>query len=248
MFRILRNVRSDPDAFQKYRELCARNGISVFSADTPNGVHTTNVSNTQCLYDDVVNAQFLQTGDSSYTGPSVSNQRKRTRQSFEITSSSNETDTSKRACTPDASSKSLVVRRPTRRPPRVGGIHAEGSSSGHARGPSLVYDDLGDCAHKCRHCGDDFWYRECLKGHSHSQRPNYHLCCGVQITIKIEASSISKILNGVSVADVKKNGFDDIFVLLPLAKYIIELKPQLNKIKEAQGRGIIITAYAPYGS
>ncbi|GJT58745.1 hypothetical protein Tco_1002278 [Tanacetum coccineum] len=35
-------------------------------------------------------------------------------------------------------------------------------------------------------------------------------------------------------------------VLLSSAKDIVELKPQLNKIKEALGRGIIITAYAPF--
>nr|GEU79208.1 phenazine biosynthesis PhzC/PhzF protein [Tanacetum cinerariifolium] len=64
----------------------------------------------------------------------------------------------------------------------------------------------------------------------------------------IEASAISEILNGVSVVDVKKNGSDDIFVVLPSAKDIVEFKPQLSKIKEAPGRGIIITAYAPYGS
>ncbi|GJW67893.1 phenazine biosynthesis PhzC/PhzF protein, partial [Tanacetum coccineum] len=36
----------------------------------------------------------------------------------------------------------------------------------------------------------------------------------------IEASSISKILNGVSIVDVKKNGSYDIFVVLPSAKDI----------------------------
>nr|GEW53175.1 hypothetical protein [Tanacetum cinerariifolium] len=67
--------------------------------------------------------------------------------------------------TPEASTKGISVRRQTRRPLRLEGIHAEGSSSGHGRGPSLVYDDLGDCAHQCRRCGAAFWYGERLKVH-----------------------------------------------------------------------------------
>ncbi|GJV35263.1 putative ribonuclease H-like domain-containing protein [Tanacetum coccineum] len=42
-------------------------------------------------------------------------------------------------------------------------------------GSSPAYDDLGDCNQQCRHCGAAFWYGECLKGHSHWQRPDCHL-------------------------------------------------------------------------
>ncbi|GJX78933.1 phenazine biosynthesis PhzC/PhzF protein [Tanacetum coccineum] len=68
----------------------------------------------------------------------------------------------------------------------------------------------------------------------------------------LKVSAISEILNGVSVVDVKKNGSDDLFVrvkvVLPSAKDIVEFKPQINQIKEAPARGIIITALAPEGS
>ncbi|GJX48001.1 phenazine biosynthesis PhzC/PhzF protein, partial [Tanacetum coccineum] len=68
----------------------------------------------------------------------------------------------------------------------------------------------------------------------------------------LKVSAISEILNGVSVVDVKNNGSDDLFVrvkvVLPSAKDIVEFKPQINKIKEAPARGIIITALAPEGS
>nr|XP_043610084.1 uncharacterized isomerase BH0283-like [Erigeron canadensis] len=61
-------------------------------------------------------------------------------------------------------------------------------------------------------------------------------------------SEVSEILNGVSVVDVKKTASDDIFVVLPSAKEVVEFEPQINKIKEAPGTGIIITALAPNGS
>nr|GEW48143.1 helitron helicase-like domain-containing protein [Tanacetum cinerariifolium] len=46
-------------------------------------------------------------------------------------------------------------------------------------GTSYTYSDLGDYDRRCRYCGASFWYVECLKGHSHNQTPEYHLCCGV---------------------------------------------------------------------
>ncbi|MFS7901850.1 putative trans-2,3-dihydro-3-hydroxyanthranilate isomerase [Helianthus anomalus] len=64
----------------------------------------------------------------------------------------------------------------------------------------------------------------------------------------LEVSAISEILNGVSVVDVKTNKLDDIYVELSSAKELVELKPQIHKIKAAPGRGIVITARAPDGS
>ncbi|KAJ0946425.1 putative trans-2,3-dihydro-3-hydroxyanthranilate isomerase [Helianthus annuus] len=64
----------------------------------------------------------------------------------------------------------------------------------------------------------------------------------------LEVSAISEILNGVSVVDVKINTLDDIYVELSSAKELVELKPQIHKIKAAPGRGIVITARAPDGS
>ncbi|GJU04974.1 hypothetical protein Tco_1121404, partial [Tanacetum coccineum] len=45
-------------------------------------------------------------------------------------------------------------------------------------GTLYTYTDFGDCDRRCRNCGDSFWYTERLKGHSHNQSPEYHLCCG----------------------------------------------------------------------
>ncbi|KAK1431610.1 hypothetical protein QVD17_08088 [Tagetes erecta] len=64
----------------------------------------------------------------------------------------------------------------------------------------------------------------------------------------LEVSAISEILNGVSIVDVKKNTLDDIYVVLPSIEDVVEFKPQINKIKDAPGRGIVITARAPNGS
>ncbi|KAI3526770.1 hypothetical protein L1887_06033 [Cichorium endivia] len=64
----------------------------------------------------------------------------------------------------------------------------------------------------------------------------------------IEVSAISEILNGVSVVDVKKTASDDILVVLPSGKEVAELKPQLDKIRKAPGRAILITGLAPNGS
>ncbi|GJS73021.1 DNA helicase [Tanacetum coccineum] len=45
-------------------------------------------------------------------------------------------------------------------------------------GVSYVYDDLRDYDQRCYHCGSTFWFREPLKGHFNSRRPEYHLSCG----------------------------------------------------------------------
>ncbi|XP_076902937.1 uncharacterized protein LOC143557850 [Bidens hawaiensis] len=66
---------------------------------------------------------------------------------------------------------------------------------------------------------------------------------------EVEVSAISEILNGVSVVDVvKKDAFDDIIAVLPSEEKVAAFKPQFNKIKEAPGRAIIITAPASNGS
>ncbi|KAI3526768.1 hypothetical protein L1887_06031 [Cichorium endivia] len=64
----------------------------------------------------------------------------------------------------------------------------------------------------------------------------------------LEVSAISEILNGVAVVDVKKIASNDILVVLPSAKEVAEFVPQLDKIKKAPGRGIVITGLAPHGS
>ncbi|GJZ76324.1 DNA helicase, partial [Tanacetum coccineum] len=55
--------------------------------------------------------------------------------------------------------------------------NAEACSSAAAVGRSYTYVDLGDCTQRCRYCGASFWYGERLKGRSHGQRVEYHMCC-----------------------------------------------------------------------
>lgn len=54
----------------------------------------------------------------------------------------------------------------------------EGPSSVGIQDSLPAYDDIGDCDQRCHHCGAAFWYKERLKGHSKSARPEYHSCCG----------------------------------------------------------------------
>ncbi|GKC22881.1 hypothetical protein Tco_1025031 [Tanacetum coccineum] len=65
-----------------------------------------------------------------------------------------------------------VRRRSSTRGPTVG------SSSAAGPGTSYTYTDFGDSDQCCHSCGASFWYGERLKGHSHNQWPEYHLCCG----------------------------------------------------------------------
>ncbi|XP_021866378.1 uncharacterized protein [Spinacia oleracea] len=62
-----------------------------------------------------------------------------------------------------------------------------------------------------------------------------------------EASSISKVL-GSSVIDMKKTASDDLFVVLPSAKAVTDMRVDLEEVKKCPGRGLIISAAAPSGS
>ncbi|GJR68314.1 DNA helicase [Tanacetum coccineum] len=61
---------------------------------------------------------------------------------------------------------------------RDGGNTRENCQLRSTIGTSYTYSDFGDCDRRCRYCGASFWYVERLKGHSHNQTPEYHLCCG----------------------------------------------------------------------
>ncbi|KAJ0610285.1 putative phenazine biosynthesis PhzF protein [Helianthus annuus] len=65
----------------------------------------------------------------------------------------------------------------------------------------------------------------------------------------LDVSAISEILNGATVVDaVKKNALEDIIVVLGSGEEVADLEPWFDKIKEAPGRAIIVTARAPNGS
>ncbi|OMP05007.1 Phenazine biosynthesis PhzF protein [Corchorus olitorius] len=64
-----------------------------------------------------------------------------------------------------------------------------------------------------------------------------------------EVSAISKALNGAQLIDVKRTTTaDDLFVVLPSAKSVIELEPQFDAILKCPGRGIIVSGVSPSDS
>ncbi|XP_048134198.1 uncharacterized isomerase BH0283-like [Rhodamnia argentea] len=57
-------------------------------------------------------------------------------------------------------------------------------------------------------------------------------------------SSVSKVLNGTSIVEIKKTAHDDLFIVLPSGKEVEEFQPQFDEIKRCPGMGIIITGPA----
>ncbi|KNA25195.1 hypothetical protein SOVF_008630 isoform B [Spinacia oleracea] len=57
----------------------------------------------------------------------------------------------------------------------------------------------------------------------------------------------SKVI-GSSVIDMKKTASDDLFVVLPSAKAVTDMRVDLEEVKKCPGRGLIISAAAPSGS
>ncbi|KAG8663159.1 uncharacterized isomerase BH0283 isoform X1 [Manihot esculenta] len=61
----------------------------------------------------------------------------------------------------------------------------------------------------------------------------------------IDLAPISKALNGASIIDIKSSA-DDLFVVLPSAKAVTELKPQFDEILKCPGKGgILVSGAAP---
>ncbi|XP_031258338.1 uncharacterized protein LOC116116410 [Pistacia vera] len=59
-----------------------------------------------------------------------------------------------------------------------------------------------------------------------------------------EVSSIYKALNVSTIIDMKITTSEDIFVVLPSAKSVVELQPQFYDIQKCPGRGIIVSGQA----
>ncbi|KAK8614628.1 hypothetical protein V6N13_068425 [Hibiscus sabdariffa] len=61
-----------------------------------------------------------------------------------------------------------------------------------------------------------------------------------------EVSVISKALNGAPLLEIKRTTTaDDIFVVLPSGKSVIEMEPQIDDILKCPGRGLIVSGVAP---
>ncbi|XP_062178184.1 uncharacterized protein LOC133883023 [Alnus glutinosa] len=63
-----------------------------------------------------------------------------------------------------------------------------------------------------------------------------------------EVSLISNAVNGAAVHDIKITTSDNLFLVLPSAKSVVELQPEFDAIKKCPGKGIIMSAAAPPGS
>ncbi|KAB1203205.1 hypothetical protein CJ030_MR8G004908 [Morella rubra] len=64
-----------------------------------------------------------------------------------------------------------------------------------------------------------------------------------------EELSISNALKGASVIDIKRTTTeDDLFVVLPSAKSVVEVQPDFDAIRKCPGRGIIVSGAASPGS
>ncbi|GLT52728.1 hypothetical protein SLA2020_260500 [Shorea laevis] len=61
-----------------------------------------------------------------------------------------------------------------------------------------------------------------------------------------EVSAISEALNGASLIDIKRTTTsDDLFIVLPSGKHVMELQPRFDAIQKCPGRGIIVSSVAP---
>lgn len=61
-----------------------------------------------------------------------------------------------------------------------------------------------------------------------------------------EVSAISNALNGTNLIDVKRTTTaDDLFVVLPSGKSVIEMEPHFDDILKCPGRGLIVSGVAP---
>ncbi|KAK8541488.1 hypothetical protein V6N13_137903 [Hibiscus sabdariffa] len=67
--------------------------------------------------------------------------------------------------------------------------------------------------------------------------------------VSVSISAISKALNGADIIDIKRITSDDCFlVVLPSAKSVTELKPQIDEIRKYYAGGIIASGAAPMES
>ncbi|KAF3436319.1 hypothetical protein FNV43_RR23411 [Rhamnella rubrinervis] len=60
-----------------------------------------------------------------------------------------------------------------------------------------------------------------------------------------EVTLISKALNGSTVVDIKKSTSDNLLVVLPSAKCVADLKPDIDAIQKCPAMGLIVTGIAP---
>ncbi|WCJ21509.1 Phenazine biosynthesis-like domain-containing protein [Euphorbia peplus] len=61
----------------------------------------------------------------------------------------------------------------------------------------------------------------------------------------VDLATISKALNGASAIDIRTTTSDDLLVVLPSAKAVTEIQPQLDEIFKFPGRGVIVSGVAP---
>ncbi|GJU99356.1 hypothetical protein Tco_1328627 [Tanacetum coccineum] len=95
------------------------------------------VGNMQPVSNEAINSMFVHNKNPDHTGPSVSNQRKRTHQHSQVRPSSCEASSLTRVCRPTTTGRSMSVGHVNRRPPTIPRSSTEGCSSGHKGGAYL---------------------------------------------------------------------------------------------------------------
>ncbi|GJT07435.1 DNA helicase [Tanacetum coccineum] len=114
---------------------------------------------------------------SDHVVPSVSNPQKRTASNSQLMLTTAEASTSKPTRRFPSRNNNMSGRHSGELQRINRQTHTEACSSATTVGRSYTYVDLGDSTQRCRYCGASFWYGERLKGRSHGQRVEYHLCC-----------------------------------------------------------------------
>jgi PhzF family phenazine biosynthesis protein len=63
-----------------------------------------------------------------------------------------------------------------------------------------------------------------------------------------ESSAVSNALIGVTVTEIKKTAYNDLFVVVESGQSVVGMQPQLDEIKKCGGRGLMVSGIAPIGS
>ncbi|GMH02679.1 hypothetical protein Nepgr_004518 [Nepenthes gracilis] len=126
-------------------------------------------------------------------------------------------------------------------------------TSGIVMGDTIEFSTLsGNLTAKKKALQQEIEGLDTLKGENNGEPPDQQFSIELdfpavpltEYTDSCDIVSISKFLGDALVVDIKRTTSDDLFVVLPSAKFVSDLQPQFEKIKECPGRGLIISGLA----
>ncbi|GJY72844.1 DNA helicase [Tanacetum coccineum] len=176
--KLYTDVTADP--FRSYSSLCLANAGKRRIVHSPRiaPVSPLQLASSYCSSMFIESIILLSSSAASnHVVPSVSNPQKRTAANSQLMLTTAEASTSKPTRPLPSRNKNMSGRHSGESQRINRQTLAEACSSATTVGRSYTYVDLGDCTQRCRYCGASFWYGERLKGCSHGQRVEYHLCC-----------------------------------------------------------------------